>query len=188
MGFLFGQPKIQGDERQKCLNYLEEELKISAFHEKESQLLENVMLECSLKGMHGKELQERISSASTRLAKAAEQIVKRRAKLGNIPDTALATYSAWNRMYSACSVWITEQAAQEMKHAKVLMPSTSKEETERMLELFQEYQKYKLEAAKEHHKLLKRLKLSDEETQELLNNAAASIAQENWQPSKSEKT
>ncbi len=188
MGFLFGEPKTQGDERQRCLSYLEEEFKISAFHEKESQLFENVMLECSLKGMHGKEFQERISSASNRLARAAEETLKRRAKLKDIPSAASSTYSAWHRMYSAYSAWMTEQAAQQAKHAKVLIPIPQKDEIERISRLIQAYEKYKAEAAKEHYELLKRLKLSEEETEELLHNAAASIAQDNWQPRKSEKT
>ena len=185
MGFLFGQAKIQSDERQKCLAYLAEEFKISAFHEKENQLFADVMLDCSVKGMHGKELQQRISSASNRLAKASEHIMKRRAKLQNIPDVALSTYSAWHKMYSAYSVYMAEEAAQQAKHAKVLIPIPQKDEIEKIRKLIQEYEKYKAESAKEHYKLLKWLKLSEEETEELLNNAAASIAEENWQPKKS---
>ena len=188
MGLIFGSPKIQGEELRKCLDYLEEEFKTSAFHEKESKLFENVMLECSIKGMHGKELQQRISSASNRLAKAAEQIMKRREKLGNIPDAASATYFAWHRMYSAYSVYMTEESAQQAKHTKVSIPIPQKDEIERILKLTQEYVKYKAEAAKEHYKLLKRLKLSDEETQELLNNALIAILAENWQPKESKGT
>ncbi len=159
MGFLFGQPKIQGDERQKCLAYLKEEFKISALDERERQLFQNAILECSLEakheGMYGKELDERMSGASNRLAKAAEQIMKRRAKFVDVPDVALPTCSAWQRVYSAYSAWATEQPPQP--------------------ELFQQYEKYKAEAAREHYKLLKRLKLSDDEAQELFNYALAEL-------------
>lgn len=186
MGFLFGEPKIQSDERQKCLVYLEEEFKIAAFDQKEREAFENAMVESATKlkasQITSREFQKEISQATLRLAVAAKETVRRRDKMTPVPNAASPTYSAWQRTYLAYSAWAAEQATQETKHAKVLIPSVSKEGTERILQLFQEYQKCKVEAAKEHHKLLKRLKLIKEETQELLNNAAGAIAKENWQP------
>jgi len=191
MGFLFGKPKIKGDERRQCLDYLEEELKIAAFDQKERKAFENAMAECAAKSnayqITSQEFQKEISQAINRLAQAARETIRRRDKMTAVPNAAFSTYSAWSGMYSAYSAWATEQAAQEAKDAKVLIPNVSRGEMKGIRDLFQEYEKYKTKAAKEHHRLLKRLGLSDKERQELLSKAA-SIEAESWQPKKSEET
>jgi hypothetical protein len=188
---LFGEPKIQGDERQRCLDYLEEELKIAAFDQKGREVFENAMVESATKlnssRITSHEFDKEISQATLRLAVTAKETVRRRDKMTCVPNIALSTYSAWHRMYSAYSAWAAEQAAQAAEHAKVLIPIVSKDEIERFRKLFQEYEKYKAEAANEHKKLLKRLKPSGDETQRLLNNVSASIAEEKWQPEETEE-
>ncbi len=177
---------MQDDERRQCLAYLEEEFKIAAFDQKAREAFENAMVEAATKlnasQISSQEFQKEISQAVSRLDVAAKETVRRRDKMTRVPNIALSTFSAWHRMYLAYSAWAAVKTAHEAKNARVSIPTVSKNEIDRTVQLFQEYEKCKVEAAKEHHKLLKRLKLSDEETQELLNNALAAIDAENWQP------
>ncbi|MBA7575527.1 MAG: hypothetical protein GH159_01150 [Dehalococcoidia bacterium] len=177
---------MQDDERRRCLAYLEEEFKIAAFDLKAREAFENAMVQSATKlnasQINSQEFQKEISQAVSRLDVAAKETVRRRDKMTRVPNIALATYSAWHRMYLAYSAWTAVKTAQEAKSARVSIPIVSKNEIDRTIKLFQEYEKCKIEAAKGHHKLLKRLKLSDEETQELFNNALAAIEAENWQP------
>ena len=95
MGFLFSEQKIQGDERRKCLEYLKEEFKIAAFDQKEGEVLVNAMAECSAKlesyQINSHEFQKEISRIMNRLAQATKEIIRRRDKMTNVPNAALAT-------------------------------------------------------------------------------------------------
>jgi hypothetical protein len=177
---------MQDDERRQCLAYLEEEFKIAAFDQKAREAFENAMVESATKlnasQISSQEFQKEISQAVLRLDVAAKETIRRRDKMTRVPNMALSTYSAWHRMYLAYSAWAAVKTAQETKSASVSIPAVSKDEIEKTIKLFQEYEKCKIKAAKEHHKLLKRLRLSDEETQGLFNNALAAIEAENWQP------
>ena len=100
MGFLFGQPKIQGDELQKCLTYLAEEWKLKAFQEKEVDLYNNALLECGNSISTDSQAAKEVYRAAKRLVQSARELLKRRGKITSIPEAASAMYSAWQLTYS----------------------------------------------------------------------------------------
>ena len=192
MGFLFGQPKIHGDERSKCLAYLEEEFKLTAFQEKEANLYNNAKVTYISAPREDAAKQMRI--AANRLARSATEILKRRGKMASIPDAAYATYFAWQLTYSDYSSWATANAVGlggVMNFPSVDMGSLdtiAEVHGEHVGKLFLQSEKSREKAMKEMKKLLKRLKLSGAEAQTLFNNASAAIEAENWQPKKSKKS
>lgn len=177
MGFLFGEPKIQGDGLRKCLAYLEEEWKLKAFQEKEADLYNNALVKCgrsiSADGHAAKEM----CRAANRLAQSASEILRRRGKMASIPDAPSAMYFAWQLTYSDYAAWATAQCAAIEAVANGMEPHG-----ERVRELLSQSEKSRHEAEKEEKKLLKRLKLSGNVVKGIFNNASAAVEAEKWQP------
>ena len=182
MSFLFGEPKIQGEELRKCLAYLEEEFKHTAFQEKEADLYNNALIKYGKSISTDSRAAKEACQAANRLAQSAGEILRRREQIAPIPDAASATYFAWQLTYSDYSAWATAQAAAIEAAATGMEPYG-----ERVRELLLQSEKSREKAMKEMEKLIKRLKLSGDRAQQLFNNALASVEAENWQPKKSKK-
>lgn len=177
MGFLFGEPKIQGDELRECLVYYEEELKLKVFQEKEADLYNNAVVKYGRSISTDSYAAKEMCRAANRLAQSASEILRRRKKMAPIPNAASAMYFAWQLTYSDYSAWATAQSAAIEAVASGMEPHG-----ERVKELLSQSEKSRHEAEKEEKKLLKRLKLNSDAAQKLFNNASAAIAAENWQP------
>ena len=189
MGFLFGEPKIHGDERSKYLAYLEEEFKLTAFQEKESNIYNNAKVTYISAPREDAAKQMRI--AANRLAQSATEILRQRNKMSPIPDAASATYFAWQVTYSDYSSWATAIVSGLQVIANALtsdIDTIAEVQGEHAGKLLSQSEKSREKAMKEMKNLLKRLKLSGAEAQTLFNNASAAIEAENWQPEESENT
>ena len=189
MVFLFRklrEPRIGGEKWRKCLAYLEEEYKISAFCQTEKRLFEYILIEYTIRVNSNKitasEFQNEISRSTNRLAQSASEIMRRRARMISIPNAAYPTYSAWHKAYSAYSTWITAQANEEAEKAKVQIRLVELKSLGIIRQNLSQHEKSMSKAANEQNKLLKRLGLSEEEAQTLLENALNEIKSENWQP------
>jgi len=181
MGFLFGEPKIGGDELQKCLNYLEEELKLKVLQEKWSDLYNNALVKYGKSISRDSRAAKEMCRAANRLAQSASEILRRRGEMASIPDAASAMYFAWQLTYSDYSAWATAQSAAIEAVANGMEPRG-----ERVPELLLQSEKSRHKSEKEERKLLKRLKLSGDAAQKLFNKASAAIAAENWRPEEGE--
>jgi len=177
MGFLFSEPKIQGDELRKCLAYYEQELKFKVFQEKEADLYNNALIKYGRSISTDSRAAKEVRQAANRLAQSASEILERRGKMTSIPDAASAMYFAWQLTYSDYSAWATAQSAAIEAVTNGLEPHG-----ERVRELLSQSEKSRHEAENEEKKLIKRLKLSGGEVQKLFSNASAAITAENWQP------
>ena len=179
MGFLFGEPKIQGEELHKCLAYLEEEFKLTAFQEKEADLYNNALVKYGKSISTDSHAAKEACQAANRLVQSAGEILRRREQIAPIPDAASATYFAWQLTYSDYSSWATAQAAAIEAVANGIEPIS-----ERVRELLLQSEKSREKAMKEMKKLIRRLKLSGNEAQKLFNNAIIVTKAEDWQPKK----
>ena len=177
MGFLFGEPKIQDDELHKCLTYLEEELKLKVFQEKEADLYNSALVKYGNSISTDSQAAKEMCRAANRLAESANEILRRRGKMASILDAASAMYFAWQLTYSDYSAWATAQSA-----AIEAVTNSMEPHDKRVRQLLEQSEKSRHKAEKEERKLLKRLKLSGDEFQKLFNNASATIAAENWHP------
>jgi hypothetical protein len=173
----FGEPQIEGDELQKCLTYLQEELKLAAFQNKEATLYQNASVKYGdVTSMDSHTLKEKCRTAN-RLAQAADEIVKRREQMGPIPDTASAAYSAWQLAYSDYSAWVSALSAATEAIADGIEPPVRQ-----VLKLASQFQKSRYVARDEGKKFLDRLGLNGNTIQKLLNEAAVAVADDDWQP------
>ena len=177
MGFLFGKPKIEDYELQKCLAYLEEEWKIRAFQEKEVDLYNKALVGCSKEISTDSTAAKEVYRAAKRLVQSTREILRRRGKLTSIPDTASAMYSAWQLTYSDYSAWTETQPDVVEAVANGLEPNR-----EHVRKLLLQAEKSRREAEKEEEKLLKRLKLSGDEAKKLFRKALDTVVAEDWQP------
>jgi len=173
----FGEPQIEGDELQKCLAYLQEELKLAAFQNKEATLYQNASVKYGdATSIDSPALKEKYRAAN-RLAQAADEIVKRRGKMGPIPDAASAGCSAWQLAYSDYSAWVSALSAAAEAIADGIEPPVRQ-----VLKLASQFQKSRYAARDEGKKFLDHLGLDGNMIQKLLNGAAATVADDNWQP------
>ena len=177
MGFLFGSPKIQGDELRRCSAYLEEEWKFKAFQEKEADLYNNALVKYGKSISTDSRAAKEVCQAVNRLAQSASEILRRRGEMTSIPDVAPAMYFAWQLTYSDYSTWATAQAVAIEAAVNGMEPYG-----ERVRDLLSQSEKSRHEAEKEEKKLLKRLRLNDAEARQLFGDASAAIADEDRQP------
>ena len=163
MGFLFGQPKIQGDERNDCLAYIEKELKISFLHQKERDNYKNKVAECSARTNTTAEFLETVQPTIIQLLESTKDLINQRNDFLPVPKVAEPAYYAWGKVYTTHLIWATEV-------------SESSQITSRERDLQRDYEFALVEAAGEHGKLMKKLKLGEGEAQELLNRAITSVS------------
>lgn len=182
MGFLFGQPKIQGDELQKCLIYLEEEFKLAVFKDKGATLYTSALVKYGSPTSVDSRAFKKRCLAADRLAQAASELLRRRGKMEPIPDAASAVYSAWQLAYSDYSAWVSALSAAFEGIAGGVEPT--ERSTEWVLQLASQFQKSQHIAENESKKFVKRLKVSGYMVQKLFSSASAAVATENWQPKK----
>jgi ferredoxin len=188
MGFLFRHPKISGEKWRKCLAYLEEEYKISALYQTEKELFENALIEYTINANSNKitasEFQNEISRSTSRLAQSASEIMRRRAKMISIPNAVYPAYSAWHKAYSAFATWATAQAVEETEKVKVEIKLVELKSLGTIHQNLSRHERAMSKAVNVQNKLLKRLGLSEKDSQTLLENALNEIKGENWQPTK----
>ncbi|MFX0204209.1 MAG: hypothetical protein ACFFCW_49560 [Candidatus Hodarchaeota archaeon] len=153
---------ITGEERQKCLTFIEEEFKIAVFFQRVKGEWEKAFTEATFCRSSVLESNKPMNQANLRLAQMAEEAVKCRDEMSPIPTTALSANHAWQRVYSAYAAWARESSA--LGSGISLKPNISKDKDKIIGSLLNEYEKNMEKATKEYDKLFKRLGLSDEET------------------------
>ena len=182
MGFLFGESKIQGDERQECLAYLQEECKFRAFQEKEADLYNDAVVKYGNSMTTDSLASKEMCRAANRLSQSASAILKRRAGMASIPDVASTIYLAWQMTYSDYSAWASAQYATIQAVANGMQPNIA-----RVRELLSQSEKSRHKAENEEKRLLKRLNLNINDISTMLSNASAAVAADNWQPKETEE-
>ena len=180
MGLFSGEPKIEGDERDKCLAYLEEESKLIIFRSKEDSLYKYVVDQQGSLASKNSLAAREVSRAANRLTQAISEIVRRRGEMTSIPNDASATFLAWDNSYLAYLKFITAESAVWTSEANGVKP-----EKKHMRELYSQSRDLQQKALKVERKLVKRLKIGGKAAQELLDNASAAVDAENWQPQQS---
>lgn len=159
------------------MTYLQEELKLAAFQDKEATLYKNAAVKYSTVTSIDSPVFKENCRAANRLAQAASETVERRGKMGPIPDAALAAYSAWKLAYSDYSAWVST-----LYTATKAIADCNDPPVKRVLELASQFQKSRQTARDEGNKFLVRLGMNGNTVQKLLNDAAAAVAADTWQP------
>ena len=181
MGFLFGKPKIEGDELRKCLAYLEEEGNLVIFRGKEEDLYNNALVKYGKSVSKDSHAAKEMCRAADRLVQAASEIIKRRGEMTSIPDVASSMYFAWQKSYLAYLEHVKAESATWEAEVNGMKPGY-----EYLRKLFLQSEGLRRKALEEEKKLAKRLRLSGDGVRKMYNNALAAVETERWQPEEAE--
>jgi len=178
VGFLFGEPKVDREEFNQCLRYLEEHYKLTAFQEKEADIynesLTRYMPSLTTDSRSAKEMLK----VAERFKKAAHLLLERSRQLVSVPESAGALHFAWQVVFSDYTAWVDAQHAVYAAIAEGNPPFT-----ERVQTLFHKQEESHQKALQEEKKLLKLLRangLTASDIQRLTDKAFAAIEAENW--------
>lgn len=197
MGFFSREPAIEGDERQECLAYYEEEKKLrllyervewfydkrigkyeDAFFEAQKALRDSVVGKATRDDptpIPPMEIMDKIFEAREYMSYAATEIVKRKKKMRLAPSPASEMSSAWLAAY------LDYEALRDASNiAAGSDPVIVQIKRQREKGLFTNFNKSLHKAWQEEKEFLKRLKLSGDEGQRILNDASRATAADEW--------
>jgi len=176
MGLLFRQPTIEGDERQECLNYYEEELKLGLLRMQVDELFGKGMMKYGQLALQNREDGlEGMLKVNKHVSQIASDIVKRKKEMNTVPSVASVMSSAWEVVYSDYEALAEAQAdATQADYDGVAA------DWKRLQELAAKAKKSLRKALKEENKFLKGLKLGSDETQRILDNASKDAELNKW--------
>ena len=159
MGFLFGKSRIDIQERERCSAYLQEELRISKLFEEPRNKIKKLGEQLS-NAEADAQLIRRIQAKLTRIITLTNELIKERRNMTPIPQPAISLFTAWEQVYVAF-----RELARGLR--KDLDPDTTIPIGPYLLS---KYQEIFHKAYNEHGKLVRRLKLCDDEKEALLGN------------------
>lgn len=166
--------RVGQEELTKCLSYLQEEMKLAAFREIEQRLSDEMFIQYY--GKQSDTPREKFHNAVNRVVTAANEILKRRAKITSVPDIASSMFYAYQKRYEDYLALKEKQADSITR----FVPAPG--QADRLEESMIEEKKSREIALKEEKKLWRLLKLSDSDIMKMWNDAVAVVKSENWQP------
>lgn len=180
MGFLFGEPKLDREEFNQCLKYLEEQYKLATFQEREADIYNESLTQYMPSLTTDSHSAREMLKVAERFKKAAHLLLKRSRQLVSVPESAGALHFAWQAVFSNYTTWVDAQHAVYAAIAEGKPPFA-----ERVQDLFRQQEESHQKALQEEKKLLKLLRangLTASDIQRLNDKAFAAIEAENWQP------
>jgi len=180
MGFLFGKPKLDKEEFNQCLKYLEEHYKLTTFQEKEADIYNESLTQYMTSLTTDSRSAEEMLKVAERFKKASHELFARSKQLVSVPEPAGALHFAWQIVFSDYTAWVDAQYAAYAAIAKGNPPFA-----EHVQSLFHKQEESHQKALKEEKKLLELLVasgLTPSDIQRITDKAFAAIEAENWQP------
>jgi hypothetical protein len=180
MSFLFGKPKLDREEFNQCLKYLEEHYKLTTFQEKEADIYNESLTQYMPSLTTDSHSAKEMLKVAERFKKAAHLLLKRSKELISVPDSAGAQHFAWQIVFSDYVAWVDAQYAVYNAIVKGKPPFA-----ERVKTLFHQQEESHQKALKEEKKFLNLLRsngLNASDIQRLTDKAFEAIEAENWQP------
>ncbi|GAH81157.1 unnamed protein product [marine sediment metagenome] len=111
MGFLFGEPKLNREEFNQCLKYLEEHYKLTTFQEKEADIYNESLTQYMPSLTTDSHSAKEMLKVAERFKKAAHLLLQRSKQLVSVPETAGALHFAWQIVFSDYIAWVDAQYA-----------------------------------------------------------------------------
>jgi hypothetical protein len=180
MGFLFGEPKLDREELNQCLEYLGEHYKLTTFQEKEADIYNEALTQYMPTLATDSRSAKEMLKVAERFKKATHLLLKRSKQLVSVPESAGALHFAWQIVFSDYTAWVDAQYAAYTAIVEGQPPLA-----ERVQTLFRQQEESHKKALQEEKKFLKRLRssgLNASDIQWLVDKAFAAIESENWQP------
>lgn len=180
MGFLFSKRKLDREEFNQCLNYLEEHYKLTSFQEKEAGIYNAALTEYGPSLANDTNSARKMLKIAERFKKAGHMLLARSKQLVSVPESAVTLYFSWDIVFSDYTAWVDAQYAAYAAIAEGIPPFA-----EHVQSLFRQQEESFQKALQEEKKLLKLLisnGLTTSDIQRLRDNAFTAIEAENWQP------
>jgi hypothetical protein len=173
-------PRIEDEERERCLTYTKAVGNISAFWDREATLFNNTLVRYLDSITESPVPASEVCKAANRLVQAAKEVIHRHEPIQPIPDAALQMQSAYIAFLISLKDWAESTLEAMETLANGLTPHY-----EYVQQLMEERESAWHEVQTEEKKLLGRLGLSTPEIKALLKQIHSSLnAAENdsWQP------
>ncbi|MDP2719344.1 MAG: hypothetical protein Q8P44_05895 [Dehalococcoidia bacterium] len=170
-----GSPKIDGNELQECLAYLETETEITAFQTREADLYNNTLVKYGNSIVENPLAASEVSNAAKRLMQASAEVLRRHEAITSVPKEASLMQYAWHTTFQAYAAWAIATTAAMEATAEGMTPHM-----EYVEQLFKEQQKAWRWAQDEEKKFLKRLKVNPEEIAKIITRATTVGIDDDW--------
>lgn len=180
---LFNRNKVQGDELLTYIDYLGEEWTLRAFQEKWAEAYTTAAAAFDpAAAAKNPANYENIYVAANQLAQSADELSRRKDALKMVPDKATSNYFAWQTAYSDYLTWANAQAQNLGAKFFGLAAEENAEEGPSLKELQVTSEESRANAEAEEMKLLKLVKLTPADIDQLRDRAATAISQDRWKP------
>lgn len=153
-------PRIEGEERERCLAYTRSVMKVSAFWDRESVLFNNTLVKYLDSITENPIAASEVRSAANRLVQAANEVIRRHEEIQSIPDASLPAMCAFSTSFLFRKEWAENNLAAMETLANGLTPNYGY-----VQHIREKYESAWHEAQEEEKKLLKQLGLTGPEFQ-----------------------
>jgi hypothetical protein len=180
---IFDRNKIQGDELLTYIDYLGDEWTLRAFQEKGAETYTAAAAEFDPSAAAKNPANyENIYIAAHQLAQSAAELMRRKDALKSVPDKATSNYFAWQTAYSDYLTWANAQAGYLAGKFAGTAVEEGAAEGPSLKELQNKSEESRANAEAEEKKLLKLLKLTPADIDQLRDRAANATSQDKWKP------
>ena len=175
---------IDSKELQECLAYFEAETKVIAFQSKEADLFNSAMVEYGNSIMDSPLAAKKMKISTNRLAQSATEMLRRHGEIKNVPFPASAMRSAWHVAFLVNAAWASAmvEAIESNIFAFLRQSEGMNPETGYAQQLALEFKKAWRRADEEDKKLLKKLKVSAQDIEEIMARATTAAINDTWEP------
>ncbi|NQT74484.1 MAG: hypothetical protein HQ553_17230 [Chloroflexi bacterium] len=169
--------KIDGNQLQECLDYLEKSCRIAAFQAKQAGSYNEALVKYGNSMLDDPKVTTELQKATNCLAQAAKEALERHEDIDQIPVPASSMHHAWWATYRAYSAWTSA------KNKAITAGEYGKgTETASIENLMKEYQQVWIKAEKEEKRFLKHLRLNTDNVSRIIADAENAVSAEKWEP------
>ena len=180
---LFDRNKIKGDELLTYIDYLGEEWTLRAFQEKGAEAYTEAASKFDpAAAAKNPANYENIYVAANQLAQSAAELARRKDALKMVPDKATSNYFAWQAAYNDYLTWADAQANYLGAKFMGAVAEEGTAEGPSLKELQVKSEESRANAEAEEQKLLKMVKLTPADIDQLRDRAATAVNQDRWKP------
>jgi len=174
---LFSNAGIVGDELQRCLAYYEAEMKVTAFQTREADLFNNTLVKYLDSMAEDHVAARQVCDAANRLVQSAQEVLRRHEEISSIPQAAYSMRYAWHVTLLAHATWAEATLSAMEALANGMTPHYAY-----VQDLVAKYQAACGKAQKEDKKFLKRLQVTPDAFEKIINRCNDAGETDSWQP------
>lgn len=174
---LFSNAGIVGDELQRCLAYYEAVMKVTDFQTREADLFNNTLVKYLDSMAEDQVAARQVCDAANRLVQCAQEVIRRHEEISSIPQAVYSMRYAWRWTLLAYATWAEATLSAMEALANGMTPHYAY-----VQDLLAKYHAAYGKAQKEDKKFLKRLQVTPDAFEKIINRCNDAGETDNWQP------